>query len=853
MAAAGANGVTVINGATISTAASINTTINAGNGPRAIAVNPVTGKIYVANQGTAGTASTVTVIDGATNSTTFVGAGNRAYCVAVNPVTNKIYVGNYSGGRVTVIDGTGVNLPASVTVGNVPIAVAVNPVTNLIYVVNQYSNSVSVINGTTNTVIGSPIPMGGFPSAVAVNPVTNKIYVANYVGGSVTIIDGNNGNATTTVGVGPNPQAVAVNPVTNQAYVAVAGGGSNPVGLAVIIDGANTATGVAVGHNPIAVAVNPVTNRAYVANFNDGTVTMIDGNNGNATTTINVVSSVSEPLSLAVNPVTNQIYVADSNVPNVSVIDGSTNLTTTLTVGKNPWAVAVNPVTNKIYVPNLGATSGVFTVSVIDGATNTVSPIVSGGQPGAVAVNPVTNKVYVPDQTTFDVTVLTEQQVQTIPITTAIQPLTGNQTASLAPTFSLSATNTLSGAQVDNVFYQIDTWQGPWTAATSQGGGTFSAPAATLQPGFHTLYAYATDGEEGTSNNTGLQSSPLIGSIAVYSFLVAPTGATVSPASLIFGSQEVTSSSGPQTVTLTNLGAETLSFTISSTDFTEFPESSSDSCTAAHGQLPVGASCTISITFAPILPTGSKSATLTITDNSNGIPGSTQTVSLSGTATGNVDPGLAWTTPTAITYGTSLSGTQLNATATAAGTFAYTPAAGTFLNAGNNQTLSVTFTPSDPSTYTSKTLTVPITVNPAPLTVSANNAARPYGQPNPAFSASYNGFLLGDTIAVLSGLPSLTTTATTSSTIGNNYTILAAIGNLQAANYAFSFVNGTLTITQATPPITWGTNGILPAISYGTSLASSLNARHLRLAPLHIRPGEFRYFQRRYCLWERRL
>ncbi len=134
-------------------------------------------------------------------------------------------------------------------------------------------------------------------------------------------------------------------------------------------------------------------------------------------------------------------------------------------------------------------------------------------------------------------------------------------------------------------------------------------------------------------------------------------------------------------------------------------------------------------------------------------------------------------------------------------------------------------------------------MNPAPLTVSANNAARPYGQPNPAFSASYNGFLLGDTIAVLSGLPSLTTTATTSSTIGNNYTILAAIGNLQAANYAFSFVNGTLTITQATPPITWGTNGILPAISYGTSLASSLNATSPAVGTtLHIRPGEFRYF-----------
>ena len=54
-----------------------------------MAVNPVTNKIYVANDGS----SNVTVIDGATNSTTTVAAGNP-YAVAVNPVTNKIYVAN---------------------------------------------------------------------------------------------------------------------------------------------------------------------------------------------------------------------------------------------------------------------------------------------------------------------------------------------------------------------------------------------------------------------------------------------------------------------------------------------------------------------------------------------------------------------------------------------------------------------------------------------------------------------------------------------------------------------------------------------------------------------------------------
>src|SRR5260370_6407015 len=55
-------------------------------------------------------------------------------------------------------------------------------------------------------------------------------------------------------------------------------------------------------------------------------------------------------------------------------------------------------------------------------------------------------------------------------------------------------------------------------------------------------------------------------------------------------------------------------------------------------------------------------------------------------------PVVTWNNPAAITYGTALSATQLNATATVRGSFAYTPAPGSFPAAGT-YTLSVTFTP----------------------------------------------------------------------------------------------------------------------------------------------------------------
>ncbi len=81
---------------------------------------------------------------------------------------------------------------------------------------------------------------------------------------------------------------------------------------------------------------------------------------------------------------------------------------------------------------------------------------------------------------------------------------------------------------------------------------------------------------------------------------------------------------------------------------------------------------------------------------------------------------ITWNNPASIVYGTALSATQLNATASVAGTFAYTPAAGTIPVAGTD-TLSVTFTPTDTTDYTSVTKTVTLTVTQAAPVITWNN------------------------------------------------------------------------------------------------------------------------------------
>jgi sugar lactone lactonase YvrE len=82
------------------------------------------------------------------------------------------------------------------------------------------------------------------------------------------------------------------------------------------------------------------------------------------------------------------------------------------------------------------------------------------------------------------------------------------------------------------------------------------------------------------------------------------------------------------------------------------------------------------------------------------------------------EPPPTWATPAAITYGTALGVAQLNASDSLAGTYIYTPPAGTLLNAGAGQTLSVLFTPTDLVHYSTATLTVTIDVSPATQTIT---------------------------------------------------------------------------------------------------------------------------------------
>jgi len=634
------NSITVIDGATNAT-----TSVPVGTGPNAIAVDSQQNLIYVTNAG----GSTVTSIDGATNATTFFNVGSRPVALGVNSVAGKVYVANSGSDDVTIFD-CALYVSAPIATGTNPVDVAVNPVTSKAYVANKGSANVTVVEVATGAT--TTVAAGTSPVAVAADPVTNRIYVANDGSANVTVIDGAT-NAATTIAVGTNPAAVKVNAVTNKIYVANKGSDS-----VTVIDGATQATTtVAVGSMPIAVAVNTVTNKVYVANSAGATLTVIDGATAKAIATVTVGAN---PVDIDINQNTNTVYVANSAAAYASVVDGATDQET----GRIPLTggvlgIAADPATNHVYAISNGANVAVdFDVAhaqsvfipmpspsvalavnpwdhrvyvsrqfssqvvVLNGATREQGPLETGtgNQPTALAVNNVTGQVYATLSSTNALSMIREPQANPVPLKVSFTPIPGNETTSLTPTLVLSATSTFSPTALPPraVYLQADSRQGAWIAATATGSGQYSSNALVLKPGFHTIYAYATDGQDATSFQSNVVS---------YSLLVLESTSPFSALSaeaLTFRSLPVNAASEAQSVTLSNGGGAPLTLSdisVAGTNASDFAES--DACPAT---LAVGASCTISVTFTPSV-SGPRSASIVVASNTVGGP---QSIALGG-------------------------------------------------------------------------------------------------------------------------------------------------------------------------------------------------------------------------------
>jgi sugar lactone lactonase YvrE len=505
-------------------------------------------------------------------------------------------------------------------------------------------------------------------------------------------------------------------------------------------------------------------------------------------TTVNTLGSgFSQPAGVAIDGSGN-LFIADSGnsaVKEIAAVGGYTTVTTLGSGFSQPAGIALDGGGN-VFVADAG-NNAVYEI-LAAGSYTTINTLGSGfHSPTGVAVD-ASGNVFVADSGNNSV-----KEILAVGDFTTINTLGSGFAKPVGVAVDGSGSVYVTDATNDAVY-----------AIPAFGGYTTVTPLGT---GFNNPAGIVVDG----SGNVLVADR---GNLALKKLDFAD------PPSLTFATTPVASTSidSPRTVEIQNIGNQTLALTGLSFPI-DFPEGSGDanSCTGSSSLSP-GQQCDLRIDFTP-LSQGTLSESVTLTDNALNVVGATQSIHVSGAVQST--PSITWATPATIAFGTALSATQLNATASVPGTFAYNPGLGSVLSAGSHL-LSVTFTPTDTTDYTSATSGVTLTVSQATPVIKWT--------PAPLQVGSFLGAAQLDATANVPGTFAYTPGSGSVLSAGSHL-LSVTFTPTDTTDYTSATSSVTLTVSQASPVIAW-----TPA---PLQIGSSLGAAQLD-ATANV-PGTFIY------------
>jgi Glycosyl hydrolases family 28/Bacterial Ig-like domain (group 3) len=536
------------------------------------------------------------------------------------------------------------------------------------------------------------------------------------------------------------------------------------------LGGSATGTALATFQAPGALAVDP-RGYVYVADTSAGTVTAISP----AGATSVLPFTFTTPAGLAVDSL-NKLYVSDSTAKTVVEIDPITNVERTLAVGSlvSPAGLAIDPSGN-LLVADPGAPA-IYRYSLL---SNTASAVTTPAVAPSAALSDAAGNLLIADSA----------DLLAVPASSNSSPFT---VASVTPAALAvdSADDLYTGAAGGVLkltrtqgYVQFSAAEAPQTVNLLESGNQLFTGTSFSQTDTTDYSLNPTDSTDCTLNASGAGTLAVGGVCALTAAYTPTTFATTTDTVNFNGNLENASLSTPAQVELTLTGpatppTSTIVLGAFSPASPVYGQSVTLSATVSGGSVTPAGTVVFTVdttTYNATLVNGAATALVT------GLTAGSHTVSAAYTSTngyasatsstaplivGQATPVVTWNTPTPITYGTALSGTQLDASANVPGTLAYTPAAGALLNAGT-QTLSVLFTPTDSTDYKSVTQTVQLVVNKAPssvvLTANPNPAAQ--GQPD-VLTATVSGAVKPTgTVVFLSGSTTLCTSTLNASDV----------------------------------------------------------------------------------------
>ncbi|MEO8885042.1 MAG: MBG domain-containing protein [Mucilaginibacter sp.] len=664
----------------------------------------------------------------------------------------------------------------------------------------QGQSNQTVVNGVNTPVINFPVT-GCTYNWVNSNPAIGL--AASGTGDIASFIPINTGNA-------PIITTITATPVATE-YAYISNVHSNNVSVINLTTNTVIAT-IPVGSEPAGVSVSPDGTRVYVGNTLSNTVSVIN------TITNTVVATIpvgNYPYSLLVSKDGSKVYVVNTSSNFMSIINTATN-TVSGTIPLNNYfatCVASNSDGSKLYVSNWSAR----VVYVINTANNTVVSTISfpiTAYPWSLAVTPDDSKVYVGNENnnqTFYVINTTNNNLSVINSSSSISPdglvISPDGTRlyiANSQSNNISVINTATNTLVTTIPVNIL----PLGVSLNKSGGLLyvtnngSNNVSVINTATNTVINTIAVGNIPLALGNFIASGPGCGAPVTFTITVNPPQPTisataVSPLSTVYGTPSFSNSF--------NVSGAYMSGAITITAPPGF-EISKDDVTFSN-IITIGSSGTIAST-----PVHIRLASATYAGNHNGniVLSSTGATDVNQSVTGTVSPAPLTITATDVQkkYGEVL--TDINAST-----------AFTFFGLKNGETIgnvnihydageaanaivnlySGGIIPSLAAGGTFKAANydityIPgnITVLPAPLTIKADDKFKVYGAVNPVLTFTYNGFVNNENETQLITWPNVSTIAGTVSPIGQ-YPIIVSGGS--AANYAITYIAGTLTIAAA--------------------------------------------------------
>lgn len=294
--------------------------------------------------------------------------------------TGRIFITNEKGDSVSVINGSTLEVEATIEIGVRPRGIGLSPDGSELYVAVSEENKIKVVDPVSLKILRE-FEAGSDPETFAVHPNGN-IYISNEDDAKASVFNPKTGEQLAEIKVGLEPEGVAISP--DGSRVIVTSESTNMLHV-IKVPGNIIENNILIGSRPRAATFTKSGDIAYATAEISGEVVKVDMVTAKVIKTGSTGDSKSKPKDVILSKDEKVVYVAGGRANKVLVMDAeSLEIIKGIPVGKRVWGLAISKDGKRVF-----STDGVSgTVSVIDTDKNEVIKTVEVGKfPWGVVVH----------------------------------------------------------------------------------------------------------------------------------------------------------------------------------------------------------------------------------------------------------------------------------------------------------------------------------------------------------------------------------------------------------------------------------------------------------------------------------